>query len=514
MENIKLIIDRLVSSKVRNSFGIPGGGQSLNLIDEFEKNSIDFHLTKFEGSAVIMAATTGYLNNEIGVSISIKGPGLVNSLPGIALSHFESFPLVHFTEAYDHNSSESLAHKRINQKKLCESIVKKDDYINSTSILSVIDLAKEEEPGPVLIQLSNGIEEKKAGNISEKSINHFFNFNVEEKILDNVKKPIIIVGALANRKLINNLISGLTIPIFTTVAAKGFVDESSEYSAGIYTGVGLSLTPEFELIRQSDFIICIGLNAKEILSVKPFSARAINFDLKVALGADSFNFQALYHLDSFGQIIHKLGKFDWGRVELLKIKKRLLEFSTNSFLPGQVFQLINEKYINISRVIVDTGNFCTISEHIIQSRNSKNVLMSSNSRFMGTSLPMGIASSIYDNSFKTIVFVGDGGIGMFLAEIDLAVKLKLPLIIVLLSDGSFASIRARSISNSLTDKPLIMNRDSWGKTFEGFQIPSVRVENLIQFDREMSNAFFVEGPVFIEVHFNQSQYLNMTNNIR
>jgi hypothetical protein len=34
VENIKSIANNLISSNVKNSFGIPGGGASLDLIDE------------------------------------------------------------------------------------------------------------------------------------------------------------------------------------------------------------------------------------------------------------------------------------------------------------------------------------------------------------------------------------------------------------------------------------------------------------------------------------------------
>jgi thiamine pyrophosphate-dependent acetolactate synthase large subunit-like protein len=155
VENLNKIASDIAIKGIKNSFGIPGGGYSLNLIDEFEKNNIDFHLTKFEGAASIMAATTGFLEDKQGVSISIKGPGLVNSLTGIAFAHFESYPLVHFTEAYNQNTPESFAHKRINQNILVESIVKKNVYCNSRDVFKVIDCACEEEPGPVLIQLAD-----------------------------------------------------------------------------------------------------------------------------------------------------------------------------------------------------------------------------------------------------------------------------------------------------------------------------------------------------------------------
>jgi acetolactate synthase-1/2/3 large subunit len=517
VEYIKSIANNLISSNVKNSFGIPGGGMSLDLIDELEKNGINFHLNKFEGAASIMAATTGFLSDEVGVSISIKGPGLVNAIPGIAFAHFESFPMVHITEAYNSNASESFAHKRLDQNLICNSFVKRIDYFDSkkNSFLSNIIHAKEEEPGPVIIQLAEGDKVKSENYlVNGDGLNKKKSFSFNNQIFDKTKRPLIIIGSLANRKKLNKFFEKIRIPIFTTVSAKGFIDETIEFSAGIYTGVGLSLTSEYDLINKADLIICLGLTAKEVLKVESFKTRSINYELFNSNGIDGFKFDERIHINYFEEIIGKLEEFSWGRIDIKNCRRKLIDFTSKYFLPGQVYQFINDKYIDNSRIILDTGNFCTIGEHVIQARGPKNVIMSSQSRFMGTSLPMGIASSIYDNSHKTIIFVGDGGIGMFLSEVELAVNLKLSLVIILLSDYSFASIRSRAIKNKLTQKPLIMKRNSWINVFEGFDIPSVRVDNLSGFMNAMSYTDSISGPTFIEVVFNQDQYLTMTDNIR
>ncbi len=514
MDNLEIITNNLLSFNIKESFGIPGGGESLKLIDNFEKNKINFHLTKFEGSASIMGATFGHLSESPGVSISIKGPGFVNSLPGLAFSYFESYPLLHLTEAFPLNAANSIAHKRLDHYDMTKSFVKDFKYFDSleNSYLDLLNCAIDEEPGPVILQLAEGYNNNKKSKkgITKDSIYSEIDINLFQRI----KKPIFIVGSLACRKKLHNFFSKFNFPIFTTVSAKGFYDENKSNSAGIYTGVGLSMTPEFQLLNQSDCIFCIGLTAKEVLSVNPFKSYSINFELNNTPGVEGFRFNKRIHLSNFINIVEKLNNYSWGTTELKQIKNDLYDRLTKNFLPGQVYDFINKKYQNDCRIVIDTGNFCTIGEHMLKCSNNKNILLSAQSRFMGTSIPMGIAASIYNPSFKTIIFVGDGGIGMFLAEVDLAVKYNLPIILIFMTDHSFASIRSRSIQKNLTQSPLKIGARPWVNIFESFGFSTFKVKNLSELDNSLKIIDNISKPAFIEIEFNQDQYLVMTDDIR
>ena len=81
-----------------------------------------------------------------------------------------------------------------------------------------------------------------------------------------------------------------------------------------------------------------------------------------------------------------------------------------------------------ARLVLDTGNFCTIGEHVWQVKRPSLYVASAQGRYMGVGIPLGIGAALYDPKVPTIVFTGDGGIGMFVSEMKLAVQNKLPLI--------------------------------------------------------------------------------------
>jgi acetolactate synthase-1/2/3 large subunit len=515
MNNIDLLADEIYNDGVSSIFGIPGSGPTLSLIDSLESKGIPFYLTQFEGTGALMAATIGRLRNKAGVSLSIKGPGLTNAIPGIAAAWFESFPLVHLSEATPVNAPSFVAHKRINQESLCRAITKSSGYLGATSctFASLSEIANSEVPGPVLLQLTeNNSKDLAAG----KSIAQAYNPLSKElrSIIQKSNCPIIIAGTLAVRKKWTKQLSGLLIPIFSTASAKGVVDENLPHAAGVYTGVGLTLTPESSLFDKCDLVIGLGLTAKEVLSVKPFNVTSINVEVVESEGTHGFRFDARLSSTEFDEIVDILAVKSWG-IDLLSSKlTRLFEKLDSDFLPGRVFAAIQQFYRGKVRLVMDTGYFCTIGEHSWKAISHNWCLLSGQGRYMGTCIPMAIAASIYDAQVPTIAVVGDGGIGMYLSEIKLAVRLKLPLLLILMSDNSFGSIRTRAIKERLTQKALIMDGNSWVPVLNGYGVPGAHAENDNELDAALKSWDRNTGPAFIEISFNPTAYQEMIFNIR
>ena len=74
--------------------GIPGGGSSLDLIDEACAVGFEFVRARTETHAAIMAALTG----KPGVVLVGVGPGAASTVNGIAYARLERAPLLLFTD--------------------------------------------------------------------------------------------------------------------------------------------------------------------------------------------------------------------------------------------------------------------------------------------------------------------------------------------------------------------------------------------------------------------------------
>jgi acetolactate synthase I/II/III large subunit len=270
--DIAQLAEEITAHGVTRLFGVPGSGVTLSLIDALEKRGIDFHLTHFEGAGALMAATVGRLSGRAGVSLSIKGPGLTNAVPGLAAAWFEAYPLVHLAEAFAPGSPPSQAHKRLDQAALAGPVTKASRFSakDGPSFTAMAHFACAEEPGPVLFELAPSAPPK--AEALPEAVNLRADATQARDLLRRAKKPIVIAGALALRSGLGATLAKLNCPVFSTAAAKGIVDERAANAAGVFTGLGEGYVPEYSMLHRADLIVGIGLTAREVLKVGPFRA--------------------------------------------------------------------------------------------------------------------------------------------------------------------------------------------------------------------------------------------------
>ena len=496
-------------------FGVPGSGATLTLIDALERRGHEFVLTHFEGAAAMMAGTVGRLSGQAGVCLSIKGPGLTNMVPGLAMSTYEAFPLVAVTEAYGEAAPAAKAHKRIDQAALTSTISKAITQWTQQgpSFADVAALAEAETPGPVVLELAQ--PEPASARPLPPPIEFAADKGVAAALVEKSKRPLVIAGTLAIRAGLSERLNRLTIPVFSTTAAKGVMDETHPLSAGVYTGVGLDFSPEHDLFKDADLVVCIGMRPHEVLATRPFGVPAVNLAAVSEPGADAFGFAGIAEPAAASDILELLAQKSWGAEHVAEAQGRIRRAAiTNHFLPGQVYQQAQKYFAGNVRGVFDTGYFCTIAEHVWQASNSANCLMSGQGRYMGTGIPMALGAAIHDQSTPTIAFLGDGGIGPFIAEAKIAVERRLPLLFCLLTDGYLASIRTRALLDSLTQRPVTIGRNSWRGVFDGFGMPTSSSDDEASFGDALRAWQPSQGPAYIEVGFEPESYEAMVKGIR
>lgn len=517
MSRFHSLADDIAAHSTGPVFGVPGSGATLSLLDRLEGLGREFVLTHFEGSAAIMAGTVGRLSERAGVALSIKGPGVTNMMPGLAVSAFESFPLVAVVEAYGPAAPAAKAHKRIDQAALTATVSKAITQFTpkGPTFVELAALAQAETPGPVILELAEPAPE--AGKLLPESAYPLRNGDAAGvlRLVEKARQPIVVAGTLAMRAGLSELLGKLQVPVFTTAAAKGLVDETLPNSAGVYTGVGLELSPEHDLFDQADLVVCIGIRPNEVLATRPFTRPAVNLGATAEPGSEAFAFAASAGIDTADQVLARLDEKSWGLDQVAAAQGRIEgAMLSNQFLPAHVFARVQAHFRHAVRGVFDTGYFCTIAEHAWRARTASHCLMSGQARYMGTGIPMGLGAAIYDPSLPTTVFVGDGGIGPFVAEVKIAVERRLPILFCLLTDGRFASLRTRSLRDGLTERPLTMVQPSWRSVFEGFGMKAMSASDKSTVADALGAWAPSQGPAYLEVNFDPDPYEAMVQGIR
>ncbi len=495
-------------------FGITGSGASLLLCDRLEKVGLRVIRTQFEGSAGIMAGTVGRLTGKPGVALTIKGPGVANLIPGLAVSSYESFPLVALSEAYPPGSPPSRAHKRLDHATLAAPVTKavRPLSVKGPGFLDAAAFASAEIPGPVLLELTGAALEDAAPLPVAAAP------DCNQTVIDRVaaaRKPVVIAGTLAIRQGWGSALARLEVPVFTTAAAKGVIDETLPQAANVFTFAGLEQTPEAHLLAEADLVVGFGLRPAELLATKPFPCSAVNIEAVADVpGGDAFKFAGIAAASQAADIFTALAGKSWGHDRLSALLSTLDAVMLDKFLPGRAFRAIEMRFGRTARLVLDTGYFCTIGEHIIRAPRADLCLMSAQGRYMGTGLPMALGAALCDQSVPTVAVLGDGGIGMYVGELRLAVERKLPLLLILMSDGRFGSIATRAIKDNLTLAPLTPADPSWLRVMDGFGLPATRVTDEEGLHRALAGWKPADGPAYVEIAFPAVPYERMVAGIR
>ena len=489
-------------------FGIPGSGASLELLDTLERQGTVFHLCHHEAAAAIMAGTQGRLSGRAGLALAIKGPGLANLVPGLAACWFESFPIVALCEALPADVDWRQRHKGLDHGALVAAVSKGRYGLGEMagdggSFTNAAALAAAEVPGPVVLELVAGEAAPEPGGFGALA------YDSVMAEVELAERPLVIAGSLALRAGWGAALAGLKIPVFTTAAAKGVVDEGAFPAAGVYTGAGLEKAPESSLLPAADLVIGLGLRPQEVLAVKPFACDAVNLD--DAASSLAFDFVGSDGVAAAPALFAALAEKSWGE-DLLAAALGALDEHLAGAPPARALAAIERRFDEV-RAVFDTGYFCTIGEHAWRPRQPGHCLMAGQGRTMGTAIPMAIAAALYDR-LPSVAVVGDGGIGMHVAELKLAVAEKLPLLVLLVSDGGFGSVRSRALADNLTQAPLLIAEPSWLAALEGLGLPGTRAEGEVALGDALAAWDPASGPAYVEFPCDPEAYQAMVAGLR
>jgi len=508
----------LAQAGVASAFGVPGGGEILALITALEEQGVAFHGTVHEGAAAIMAAAFARQSGRVGCALSIRGPGLVNMLPGFLVARTEGWPLITISEAYGPGDSPSRMHKRLDQAAITATLAKASTSLGepAATIAALAARATEEIPGPVHLDLSAATAAPPWPSRAEEPAARAEGGSAPATALANARRPVVIAGSVATRAVWGLRLSRLRVPVFTTVAAKGVVDETSDHAAGIFTGDGGPRAPETGILSQADVVVGLGLRPAEILGVRPFPAPLILLDVVRAPGVEGWAPAAANESASTAAIEETLDVLEdreWGRDHLKEARRVLGDaLRTGEWLPAAVFDGVRDA-VRGARLVVDTGLFCTVAEHLWEAGDWRGFLGSANGRHMGTALPMALGAALADTRRPVVCAVGDGG-WAHASELRIAVSKRLPLVLLFLSDGRYGSLAAAPAARRANPDVLAPPGGSWTRIMEGLGWQACDVDSPSALSRALRAWDPSSGPLFLEARFDPARYVRMTEGIR
>lgn len=439
----------LDNAGVQRIFGVPGGGPNLDMIGAAGEVGIDFVLTHGETAACIMASSYGRLTGTVGVAVVTRGPGLTSAGNGLAQATLDRFPLLVVSDTVPAVSADRVAHQRLDQLAFSRPLTKWSGTLGTgapeTVVTAAVDLALAAPSGAVHLAFDPSTTADQAPLLTDPASSTDDEIRTAAKLLAGARRPVVIVGLDAARHptVVRKVLCALDCPVLVTYEAKGVIPESWSTYAGLFTAASL----EQPLLEQADAIVAVGLDPVEPMP-GPWTYQA------PMVMIHSHSVDSSY----FGDPPVILGPYDTHLAPLVDALQPAWEHGTGQKLHRHNLERLSvaaqgldpNTVVHHTRaavgdvpLTVDAGAHMLVAMPLWATDRCDNVLISNGLATMGFALPAAVAAALARPGERVVCLVGDGGLGMTLAELETLARLRLPVTVVVFNDAALTLIELK-----------------------------------------------------------------------
>jgi acetolactate synthase-1/2/3 large subunit len=436
-------------SGVTRIFGVPGGGPNLDMIGTAAEVGIEFVLAHGETAACIMAATYGHLTGTPGVAIVTRGPGFTSATNGLAQATLDRYPLLLISDCVGAATAEHVMHQRLDQVAVARPVTKWSGALGTHEPEAVVRaaarLALTGPAGAVHLAFDPTVSGDAPPHVPAPDVSAESAYVEARAVLADARRPVVIVGldAVGRASEVRAALQGIDAPILVTYAAKGVIPESWSTYAGLFTGVA----PDRPLLEQADVVLGIGLDPVEPLPGRlPTHARVV-----LLHGHDIETPYFGTPLLLIGDYARHLGplvdacRSEWATGTGSQRRQDILERldAPSAGLRPQDVVLVTQEVLGDALVTVDAGAHMLPVLPLWRSDEPDAVLISNGLSTMGFALPAAIGAAFAHPGRHVVCFVGDGGLGLTLAELEVLARLRLPITVIVFNDATLSLIKLK-----------------------------------------------------------------------
>lgn len=451
------------------------GGPMMEAENSCIREGIRMIDVRHEQAAAMMAHAYARISLKPGVCMAASGPGVTNLVTGIANAFIDCSPVVALGGSSTLAEYGTGAFQEIDQIAFMRPITKWAERVYDPRripeyIATAFRQACSGKPGPVYLDLPGDLlyEEFDEEEVHwpaqwewtvPKAMADPAAIDAAAALLTKSEKPLILTGTgvfwtEADGEL-RQLVDELGLPFFTTPQGRGAVPEDHECFFGAARSAAF---------KEADLFIVAGTRLNYMWQGgKP---PRFNADAKfIRIDADPAEFTrgdlaALNVLGDAGYSLHQLRQAARGRVDKAKFaswRKRLAELNaehgsreeallTSDQLPIHPLRLCKEVRDFMDRdaiLIVDGQEILNYGRRSIPTYHPRHRINSGPFGTMGVGMPFGIGAKAASPDKQVIVLHGDGSFGMNAMELDVAVRHKLPVIVIVSLNGGWTSDPAK-----------------------------------------------------------------------
>ncbi|GAA4428142.1 thiamine pyrophosphate-binding protein [Acidovorax lacteus] len=467
----QILVDQLIAHGVQQLFCVPGES-FLAVLDALHDADIAVTVCRQEGGAAMMAEAQGKLTGRPGICFVTRGPGATNAAAGIHIAHQDSTPLILFVGQVARNALGREAFQELDYGAvfgtMAKWVVQIDDPARVPELVSrAFHVATSGRPGPVVVALPEDMLVEAAEVADALPYRTPPTHPAPEALheltarLAAAERPVLVLGgsrwtpqAVAD---ITRFAEAWSLPVVCSFRRQMLFPAAHACYAG---DLGLGVNPALRArIAGSDLVLLLGGRLSEVPSQGyellqiPNPAQPL-----VHVHADADELGRLYraalpihatpeamaaalaatapHASPPGWAAHTAQ----ARAEYLAWSDPAAIRIPGALQMGAVMQHLREVLPADTVFCNGAGNFATWV-HRFWRFGGHGTQLAPTSGSMGYGLPAGVGAKRLWPQREVVVFAGDGDFLMHGQEFATAVQYGLPIVVVLLDNGMYGTIR-------------------------------------------------------------------------
>jgi len=464
----QILIDQLVVQGVARAWCVPGESY-LAALDALRDSAIEVVVCRQEAGAAMMALTEGRLTGRPGICFVTRGPGATNAAHGVHIAEHDSAPMILFIGQVERSMMGRGAFQEMDYRAFFGSTAKWVTQVETAMqipevIHRAFHIAMQGRPGPVVIALPEDMlaetaEVVDAPRAIATAIWPGLTQMAElQRILSAAERPIAILGGAGwtarASAAFARFAERFDLPVVGSFRrASAFDGEHGNYAGEI----GLSANPKLKArIESADVVMLVGGRMSEaaaqgytlfgipaprqrLIHVHA-DPREIGRNYHPALGIIATSPEFCASLDG----VEAPATIPWSAETRLARAEYLAWSEQAPVNPGrvQVSEIMFSLRRRVPEAIFTTGagNFAIWVGRFLRFRHIEQQI-GPTSGSMGFGLPAAIGAARIFPKRTVVCFAGDGDFLMNGQEFATAVQYDLPIVVVLIDNGIYGTIR-------------------------------------------------------------------------
>jgi acetolactate synthase-1/2/3 large subunit len=460
----RLIVECLENEGVEFVFGLPGE-ENLHMIDALADSSIRFVTTRDERGAAFMADTYGALTGKAGVCLATLGPGAINLMLGIANAQLDSHPLVAIAAQAGLNRIYKESHQFVDLVSLYRPITKWGDMVTVPDaapemVRKAFKQAQTERPGATFMIVPEDVAELAAEgepltvNVPRDPAPSEDQVHRAAHVLETAVHPVVLAGPGVERdgamKALIRFSERLNVPVATTFLGKGVFPDDHPNALGT---IGFMVRDYANFgFDRADVVVAVGYDLVEFSPSRwnPNRDKRIVHIHRTVAEVDAHYTLAVGLQGSIGEALDAIaGSSDMhaitGAVPPVRglVREELERGAADDSFPVKPQRLVADIRSAMGHndiALCDTGAVKMWMARLYPTYRPNTCLISNGLATMAFALPGAFAAKLVHPDRKVLAAMGDGAFLMSVAEIETAVRERVPIVILVWVDGGYGLI--------------------------------------------------------------------------